>query len=159
MSEVLTGGCRCGQLRYHVAGRQIAGVICHCSGCQRRTGGSTGVLFVRRDLTVLTGCYRSYRDPQTSLPIHILFCENCGSTVAALAGSYPEVQIIIAASLDNPQDFVPQLHMWVSEKPQWVGISDQLPQFAGHPDWVRVGGLPDFGRLVPPTEEGRLKSL
>jgi len=149
MSDPLGGGCRCGALRYKVSGEQIAGVICHCKGCQRRTGASTGVMFVDRHRTSWTGQHRSYIDPKTTQPIRMLFCESCGSTIAALAGSYPDVQIILAASLDNPQAFVPQLHMWVSEKPHWVNISDALPQFQRHPDWEKVGGMPDIGRFIP----------
>jgi hypothetical protein len=39
----LTGGCLCGGVRYEVEGPLADAGYCHCTRCQRRTGGSAGV--------------------------------------------------------------------------------------------------------------------
>ena len=33
------GGCRCGEVRFRVTGPPILTMACHCTGCQRMTGG------------------------------------------------------------------------------------------------------------------------
>lgn len=150
MGDVIRGGCRCNQLRYESTGAPILSAICHCHGCQRRTGNATGVMFLPAGETRITGDFGSYLDPETTTPIRMLFCTHCGSSVAASAGSYPDVRIVLAASLDDPARFAPRFHMWVSVKAPWVGIDDDLPQFDGHPDWEALGGPPDLGRVSPP---------
>ena len=34
------GGCRCGALRFRVTGKPVLTAACHCTGCQRMTGGA-----------------------------------------------------------------------------------------------------------------------
>ena len=41
---ILTGGCQCGALRYHVAAGPAFASICHCRMCQRATGGPFAAL-------------------------------------------------------------------------------------------------------------------
>ena len=36
-----SGGCRCGALRYAVAGAALAGIACHCRDCQYAAGGGS----------------------------------------------------------------------------------------------------------------------
>ena len=36
----MEGGCRCGQVRFRVTGRPLLTMACHCTGCQRMTGGA-----------------------------------------------------------------------------------------------------------------------
>ena len=149
MGDVISGGCRCKQLRYEAKGAPIFSAICHCKGCQSRTGGSTGFMFFLRSKSEFTGDFGGYRDPETSTPIHMIFCKNCGSTIGARPGSYPEVQILLAAALDDVNCFEARFHMWVSEKLPWIGIDDTLPRFAEHPEWEALGGIPDFGAVDP----------
>jgi hypothetical protein len=39
MSEVRTGGCACGALRFEVTGAPIFDGHCHCRECQKTSGG------------------------------------------------------------------------------------------------------------------------
>eukprot|EP01030_Chromulinospumella_sphaerica_P022496 gene22496-22479_t len=34
-----TGGCRCGQLRFEITAPPLLTMACHCTGCQRMSGG------------------------------------------------------------------------------------------------------------------------
>ena len=38
MSNIHTGGCVCGTIRYRLTGQPARTTICHCTFCQRRTG-------------------------------------------------------------------------------------------------------------------------
>lgn len=38
MADNIEGHCRCGQVRFTVAGAPLITMACHCTGCQRMTG-------------------------------------------------------------------------------------------------------------------------
>jgi hypothetical protein len=46
------------------------------------------------------------------------------------AANLDELDITLA-SLDAPELYAPQTHIWVADKLDWVIISDGLPQLAG----------------------------
>lgn len=102
-------------------------------------------MFFMRAQSEITGEFGAFVDPQTASPIQMIFCSTCGSTIAARPGSYPEVQIVLSAALDDTARFAPRFHMWVSEKLPWIDIVGDLPRFQGHPDWEMLGGAPDLG--------------
>jgi hypothetical protein len=41
MEAVLTGGCLCGGVRFELTARPTSAGYCHCTRCQRRTGGGS----------------------------------------------------------------------------------------------------------------------
>ena len=46
-----TGGCRCGAVRFRVTGPPILTMACHCTGCQRMTGGAYSLSLAVRSET------------------------------------------------------------------------------------------------------------
>lgn len=59
------------------------------------------------------------------------FCSSCGTTLTyAHADRSAEIDLTVA-SFDDPGEFPPERHIWVSDKIAWVSIDDGLPQFAG----------------------------
>jgi hypothetical protein len=42
------GGCRCGAVRFKVTGPPILTMACHCTGCQRMTGGAYSLSILLR---------------------------------------------------------------------------------------------------------------
>ncbi len=36
----MTGGCLCGAVRFEISEPLVSAVYCHCTRCQRRTGGA-----------------------------------------------------------------------------------------------------------------------
>ncbi|TFI60174.1 GFA family protein [Sphingomonas parva] len=55
--ESSEGGCRCGKVRFRLDGPPLVTFACHCTGCQRMTGGaySLSTLYPSGALSVLTG--------------------------------------------------------------------------------------------------------
>jgi len=56
-----------------------------------------------------------------------LFCPKCGTTLGAWRknGTFAGIALAI---FDNRNAFAPTEHIWVSEKMDWLNISDGLPQ-------------------------------
>ena len=50
MTQVHSGGCQCGAIRYEIEGEPLKVYACHCTICQRQSGSAFGmaVLFDRR---------------------------------------------------------------------------------------------------------------
>ena len=58
----VTGGCRCGPIRYRVSGQPVYAVTCHCRDCQRYLGGAPAyqMAFRRTDITIESGEPRGF---------------------------------------------------------------------------------------------------
>lgn len=128
MSEVRTGACLCGAVKYKVAGPMREIVFCHCGQCRRQTGlyyASTNA--ADADLTIEGAenitWYQSSKQGRRG------FCKHCGS---ALFWKYEgQEQISIqAGSLDKPTRLVPGYHIFCADKGDFYEINDGLPQHA-----------------------------
>lgn len=128
MTEAITGGCMCGALTYRADAEPINVRVCHCTICQRATGTS----FFARILVPLEAV-------QISGPIHWYnsstelargFCARCGSTLFSKRESNGVIGLGFG-SLDNPNDFDPEEHIWVSEQQKWLHFADEVPTHAG----------------------------
>ena len=79
MSDALKGACLCGSVEYEVQEPESLG-YCHCTRCQRWTGGSlAGVVVAKENFTFTKGedlvkTYESEFAPRN-------FCSNCGSSI------------------------------------------------------------------------------
>ena len=156
MTKVIKGGCKCGQVRFELSEPPIVGMICHCGGCFKRTGPYGGGMFARTDTLTITGEIIEGHDVGgTGMAIHTWHCAECKSAVGCRAEAVPMLRIIMAQALDDQADFVPRFHNWVSGKPSWVTIADDLPQFPNSVDWDALGGRPDFGtpRVQAPSTQ------
>jgi hypothetical protein len=60
------------------------------------------------------------------------FCSHCGSSVFSRRIS-AGVMGLTAGSLDDPSQFKPDMHFWVSSKQPWIEIADNLPQYPEGP--------------------------
>src|ERR1700742_44445 len=56
MTQTLTGGCACGAVRYRLADAPMFVNCCHCTWCQRETGGAFVInAVIERDRLEVTG--------------------------------------------------------------------------------------------------------
>ena len=58
------------------------------------------------------------------------FCPTCGTSLCTLADDDAYVCITLA-SLDDPAQIAPILHMWTSSQAAWLAIDDDLPRHEG----------------------------
>ena len=129
----LTGGCLCGGVRFEVDRPLGLAGWCHCTRCQRRTGGaaSAQARIVPGSLRILQGeeLLRAYRPEQGWGKI---FCSNCGSSLWSQSPDDPEVKSIRLGVFDGDPGVRPSYHQFVAYAAPWQPLPDDgLPR---HPD-------------------------
>ncbi len=128
----IRGSCLCGGIEFEIRGAPLWMAVCHCSRC-RKAGGSTTVAVLAEQFSWLRGeelVERYDHEP----PYHLVrcFCRVCGTYLGEPdleAGGFP----VAANALDDDPGLHPILHEHVADKPDWVQIPDDAPQYDGHP--------------------------
>ncbi len=125
----LTGGCRCGAVRYTTTMPPIATRLCWCRDCQYFAAGSATVnLVFRREAVRLDGPLRDFAsDADSGNRMHRGFCERCGTPVSSASDARPHLLIVRAGTLDDPSLARPELTIWTDSAPHWAQIDSGLP--------------------------------
>lgn len=145
MTTEITGGCRCGQLRYRFLNEgPLLNYCCHCLDCQKSTASAfADQLMVSTDTLTLEGRTVTYSTLRpsggTTTNQH---CPDCFSRVCNANTVYPAMTIVRAGTLDDLAGLDPFAHIWTSRKRAWIAIPDGVPGFEGSPDPA------DFMRLA-----------
>jgi hypothetical protein len=128
MSEIRSGGCLCGAVRYEATWPPVATAICHCKNCQKQAGSALSVIAVMpRDGLTITGNLSLFEDKgESGLPVWRRFCGSCGSPVTSDTPGAQEQGIIFlkAGTLDDATDLAPTLHYWKSSAQGWFRFAD-----------------------------------
>ncbi|KMO17476.1 GFA family protein [Methylobacterium platani] len=121
----LSGGCRCGAVRYAAEGEARNATICHCRDCRAATGAPmVGWLTVPRQGCRFSGAPAWSR---SSPRAERAFCPACGTPLAFRSDDTPDEIDLTLASLDDPERFPPRDHVWVSRRLSWVALPDGMP--------------------------------
>jgi hypothetical protein len=131
----LSGGCACGSVHYEFDGELAMAVHCHCRDCQRSSGsGSAAVFAASRDKIKLTGKTSAYQykgDSGNAVTRH--FCPNCGSPLFSDVEILPDLMFVRIASLDDPSQVRPSMHIYCDSSQVWDRPNDPLPKFGKMP--------------------------
>jgi hypothetical protein len=128
----ITGGCLCGAVRFTISAPPMLARACWCRLCQAIGAGSATVNVVfPSDALSVTGETRDYAClAQSGSHMHRRFCPTCGTTLFSAAEERPQVIIVRAGALDDPEIGRPAMTIWTSEAPSWACIDTDLPQAA-----------------------------
>ncbi|MDQ8697483.1 GFA family protein [Hyphomicrobium sp. LHD-15] len=127
MSEIHTGGCQCGAVRFRVEGPLGRAGICHCRMCQKAFG-SWGAPLVTVPLANMTWT-RAKPDEFRSSPVVARgFCSRCGTPLYMLEDGFDYYDIAIG-TLDNPEAAPPTEQVGIESKLSWF---DRLPSLPSH---------------------------
>ncbi len=122
------GGCLCGRVRWAASAEPANVRVCHCRLCQKATGGPffARAIFRSDDITFSGDmtCWPS------SSRIDRLSCARCGTPMFARPTDAPARLGVSLATLDDRNAIAPTVHIWVSEKLDWLKLDDGLPQCA-----------------------------
>jgi hypothetical protein len=135
MSFPVEGGCDCRYIRYQLTSAPLFVNCCHCRWCQRETG-SAFVLNanIEADRVVLVaGEPQMIETPTQSGYAQIIArCPKCWVAVwSHYASAGPVTRFVRVGTLDDPDLFPPQAHVFVASKQPWVVLSPGVPQFTG----------------------------
>jgi hypothetical protein len=108
------GQCRCGALPFAVSGEPLVTFACHCTGCQRMTGGAFALssLYPADRFELLGG--EPVRGGLKSGPRH-MFCGSCMSWLYTVPEGMDEFVNVRSTMFDHASEHVPFADMWLSE--------------------------------------------
>ena len=128
MTELLSGRCLCGAVRYRCGPPLYPPTLCHCESCRRASGAHAVAWF-----TVAEGSF-SYvaaapREFVSSPGVRRAFCAACGTPLTYRhAQRAPEVDVTLC-SLEAPESLAPADHTWMQDALHWDHPADGLPQY------------------------------
>ena len=118
------GGCTCRAVRYRMTAPPLIVHCCHCRWCQRETGASFALnALVEADrVQLLQGAPEAIMTSSFSgKGQKITRCPQCQIAVwSNYPGGGDAVRFIRVGTLDDPDRFPPDIHIYTSSKQPWV---------------------------------------
>jgi hypothetical protein len=127
-TKLVTGGCFCGAVRYEASGAPLGSMICHCESCRRISGAPVvpWVTVSRDHFKIVTGVPVEFNSSHGVRRTH---CAKCGTQLTYENDKSPTEIDIATCTLDDPNEFPPTHHSWLSDDLRWVRFGDGLPTF------------------------------
>jgi hypothetical protein len=126
MAESYEGGCDCGAVRYRLLSKPLFVHCCHCRWCQRESGSAFAInaLIESDRVERLAGEPELVRTPSESGYGQVFArCPACRIALwSHYAGAGPAASFVRVGTLDEPDRFPPDLHIFTRSKQPWVVI-------------------------------------
>jgi hypothetical protein len=130
MTEPLTGGCLCGEVRFTLATPPNGAGYCHCTRCQRRTGtASSAQAYVDGEACDVSGAERVvwWRHPDGGFEKG--FCGACGAHLFSRNPDDHATLTVRMGAFDADPGVRPSLRQFVAYAAPWEAIPDDgLPR-------------------------------
>lgn len=126
------GGCLCGAVRYVLKSEPLMTAVCHCTHCQRQSGGvfSTNVA-VPEAAYAQTGETKVFEDKGDSgQAVWRHFCPNCGSPILSKVAAMPGMVLVKAGTLDDMSGLKPAIEVYTDHAAEWVAPIPGAQRFA-----------------------------
>lgn len=145
-SQIWTGGCQCGAVRYAVTEPPFNACICHCRMCQKQFGSFFGAF-----ASVDPAHFRVTRGTpgwfQSSDEAMRGFCSECGTPLFYKYLSSDQLAITLG-SLDRPSEVKPTAQYGVEARAPWFSELAHLPETQTGEGDNGVGDTPErFDRI------------
>ena len=131
------GTCRCGAVRFRIAGAPILTMACHCDGCRRMSASafSLSSLYPAERFELTEG--ETVRGGRKSGPNH-RFCASCMSWLFTIPEKLTDFVNVRSSTLDDAAAHRPFVDMFLSEGFEWVATGaprryDTAPEQADFP--------------------------
>lgn len=150
----VAGGCACRKVRYRMLSSALYVHCCHCRWCQRETGSAfvLNAMIEADRVEVTSGEPEAVLTPSNSgkgQTIHR--CPDCKVALwSNYAGAGDAVKFVRVGTLDDPDNFPPDIHVFTTTRQPWVVIPE------GHNAVNEFYALPDYW---PPESLARIKAL
>lgn len=125
------GGCACRTVRYRLLREPLFVHCCHCRWCQRESGSAFALnALVEADaVELLAGMPERIDTPTESGAGQEIFrCAQCRVAVwSHYAGMGAAVNFVRVGTLDSPDAFPPDIHIYTGSRQPWVQLDGQVP--------------------------------
>jgi hypothetical protein len=125
------GGCTCRRIRYRMSGAPMFVHCCHCRWCQRETGSAfvINALIEAQRVTLLQGEPVAIDTPSNSgQGQRISRCPECRVALwSTYAGAGDTLRFLRVGTLDDPDSFSPDIHIFTVSKQPWVVLPANTP--------------------------------
>ena len=136
------GGCTCRQVRYRMTSKPMFVHCCHCRWCQRQSGAAFALnAMIEADrVEVLEGEVEVVHTPSPSgKGQKIARCPKCRIAVwSNYAGGGDAIRFVRVGSLDDPDRFPPDIHIFTASKQPWVELPPGTPAV---PEFYKAGEM------------------
>jgi hypothetical protein len=136
MERNMEGGCTCRRVRYRLDRTPLIVHACHCRWCQRETG----------SVHALNALYEADRVVHTVGEPELVWTPSasgkgqnvarCPACQVAIWSNYkqagPAIRFVRVGTMDNPDLFPPDIHIFTSTKQPWVMLppgAKAVPEF------------------------------
>lgn len=138
MPRKISGGCRCGAVRYETAAEPLFTVNCFCNDCQKFYGGdkSNAVAFPRESLKVTGDVTYFEVTGGSGHPVNRGFCPTCGTPLFGLPDMAPHLISVTAGSLDDSSWFRPAMNVYTCRAQPWAQMVEGIPSFEKLPEEI-----------------------
>ncbi len=134
MSDSIAGGCLCGKIRYTVSQPLQNIIACHCTHCQKASGGgaSYNAVIPVSAVSFTSGQPKVYQDiAQSGNILKRAFCGDCGSPIYSQREKVPEMMVLKVGTLDDSDDMKLIMNIWTNSARPWMHID---PATECHPE-------------------------
>jgi hypothetical protein len=129
--ETFEGHCTCRSLRFRMTSRPLFVHCCHCRWCQRETGAAFALnaLIESDRVEIVAGRPEVVLTPSASgKGQKISRCPTCRVALwSNYAGAGDLMRFVRVGTLDRPDLFPPEIHIFTMSKQPWVVLPDGVP--------------------------------
>ncbi|WP_203073032.1 GFA family protein [Falsiroseomonas ponticola] len=127
----MRGHCTCRRIRYEVTSRPLFVHACHCRWCQRETGSAFAInAMIETDRIRLVAEAPELVDTPSASGRgqKILRCPTCRVAVwSHYPGAGPRFAFLRVGTLEDPDSWPPDIHIFTSSKQPWVVLPHGVP--------------------------------
>lgn len=140
MSDVKSGGCVCGAVRFETVEEPLRITVCHCKWCQRRTGSAFGieVVFDANGVTFSGAEASAYRhvSDESGRWLEVEFCKTCGSNLGFTLEAVPGIRTLPAGIFDDPDwintEAIDIRHVYARSRRDWGDLTSDVEVYEAH---------------------------
>lgn len=160
------GGCSCGRTRYKLTDTALIVHACHCKMCQVLTGSShaVNVLIEAANVQLLSGeTFDHLADTPSGHGQVITRCATCSAAIWSVYRHFARrsgcsVRFVRAGTLDHPEDYPPDVHIYTETRLQCAAQAEGKPEFRKFYRLQDVWSEPSLRRLsrgpsIPRTQQ------
>jgi hypothetical protein len=134
------GGCTCRFVRYRMTTGPMFVHCCHCRWCQRESGSAFALnaLIEADRVKLLAGAVEVVDTPSSSgKGQRISRCPRCRIALwSNYAGAGDAVRFVRVGTLDEPDRWPPDIHIYTASKQPWLALSAGTPAV---PEYYEAG--------------------